>query len=128
MLVRARSILICQNGPSPQRRCSNGSKNRMIEPVGSPIHPAIFRGPVKLSTKTRGSLDSIMRSIVFRIFNAVVIALGCVAVAWLGFIDPVEQAFLNFAENGWLAIAGAGASVLASLLGVAAALWGYFLR
>src|SRR6266567_7372445 len=29
MSARARSILICRNGPSPQRRCLNGSKNRM---------------------------------------------------------------------------------------------------
>jgi hypothetical protein len=69
-----------------------------------------------------------MRSVMFRICNAVVIALGCVVVAWLGFIGPVQQAFLDFAENGWLAIAGPGATVSASLLGVAAAVWGYFLR
>src|SRR5258708_20163147 len=30
--VRARSILICRNGRSPQRRCLNGLKNRM-QPV-----------------------------------------------------------------------------------------------
>src|SRR5229473_8473414 len=45
MLARARSILICQNGPSPQRSYSNGSKNRVIEPAGSPLlvrmHPNV---------------------------------------------------------------------------------------
>jgi hypothetical protein len=39
MSVRARSILICRNGPSPQRRYLIGSKNRIkpiwLEPAGS---------------------------------------------------------------------------------------------
>jgi hypothetical protein len=39
MSVRARSILICRNGPSPQRRYLTGSKNRIkpiwLEPAGS---------------------------------------------------------------------------------------------
>jgi hypothetical protein len=40
MSVRARSILICRNGRSPQRRCLNGSMNRTKtiwpEQAGSP--------------------------------------------------------------------------------------------
>ncbi len=40
MSPRARSILICRKGRSPQRRCSNGSKSRM-KPVW--LEPAYHR-------------------------------------------------------------------------------------
>jgi hypothetical protein len=48
MLVRARSILFCRKGRSPQRRCLNGSKNRVIEPTGWLSRQSTEIGPSQL--------------------------------------------------------------------------------
>ncbi len=64
MSVRARSILICRKGRSPQRRCLNGSKNRMkpiwFEPASSPflvrMHPKVRRDLARF-----GELDHVHR-------------------------------------------------------------------
>ncbi len=50
-------------------------------------------------------------------------ALACTVVAWLSFIDPIWQARLEFAEDGWLPVAAIALSVCASLTGAACAVY-----
>ena len=44
-------------------------------------------------------------------------------VAWLSFVDPIWDAYLEIAEGGWLPVAGIAITVSASLIGVACAVY-----
>jgi hypothetical protein len=51
------------------------------------------------------------------------IALASAVVAWLSFVDPIWDAYLEIAEGGWLPVAGIAITVSASLIGVACAVY-----
>jgi hypothetical protein len=51
------------------------------------------------------------------------IALGCIVVAWLSFVDPIWQAYLDLAgDHGWTSVAATAVGVFASLVGAACAI------
>jgi hypothetical protein len=54
------------------------------------------------------------------------IALACAVVAWLSFVDPIWEAYLEIAEGEWLSVAGIAITVSASLIGVACAVFTAF--
>ena len=62
----------------------------------------------------------------FRTIKIFGFALACAVAAWLSFIDPIWQAYLEFAEKEFLAVAGIGVSVCASLIGAACAVYQAF--
>jgi hypothetical protein len=56
-------------------------------------------------------------------FKVVGIALAIAAIGWLSFVDPIWDAYLEFAEGEWLSVGGIATSVSASLIGVACAVY-----
>jgi hypothetical protein len=55
-------------------------------------------------------------------FHGISLTLAGVVIAWMGFIDPIRQAYFDF-DGGWLGIAGITISLSASALGVAGAVY-----
>jgi hypothetical protein len=54
------------------------------------------------------------------------IALAGAVVAWLSFVDPIWEAYLELAEGEWLSVAGIAVTVVTSLIGVACAVFTAF--
>jgi hypothetical protein len=59
-------------------------------------------------------------------FKIVGTTLACAVVAWLSFVDPIWEAYLQIAEGEWLSVAGISITVSASLTGVACAFYTLF--
>jgi hypothetical protein len=55
-----------------------------------------------------------------RIANVIMMTLAGALVAWLSFIDPIQQ-YLNLTDGGWLAIAGLSLILSAGVIGAAGA-------
>jgi hypothetical protein len=51
------------------------------------------------------------------------IAVASVLVAWLSFVDPIWDAYLEIEEGEWLSVASIAITVSASLIGVACAVY-----
>jgi hypothetical protein len=51
------------------------------------------------------------------------IAVASALVAWLSFVDPIWDAYLEVAEGEWLSVASIAITVSASLIGVACAIY-----
>jgi hypothetical protein len=58
-----------------------------------------------------------------RIANVIMMTLAVALVAWLNFIDPIQQ-YLNLTDGGWLAIAGLTLIFSAGVIGAAGAVHG----
>jgi hypothetical protein len=54
------------------------------------------------------------------------IAVASALVAWLSFVDPIWDAYLEVAEGEWLSVASIAITVSASLIGVACAIYTAF--
>ena len=51
------------------------------------------------------------------------IAVASTLVAWVSFVDPIRDAYLEVAEGEWLSVASIAITVSASLIGVACAVY-----
>jgi hypothetical protein len=51
------------------------------------------------------------------------IAVASTLVAWVSFVDPIWDAYLEVAEGEWLSVASIAITVSASLIGVACAVY-----
>ena len=51
------------------------------------------------------------------------IAVASALVAWLSFVDPIWDAYLEVEEGEWLSVASIAITVSASLIGVACAVY-----
>ena len=51
------------------------------------------------------------------------IAVASTLVAWVSFVDPIRDAYLEVAEGEWLSVASIAITVAASLIGVACAVY-----
>jgi hypothetical protein len=56
-----------------------------------------------------------------RLANIIAMSLAVAVAAWLSFVVPIQQANLDLADGGWLAIAGTTISLAASVVGAAGA-------
>jgi hypothetical protein len=83
-----------------------------------------LESPTRHHLNTEGGQALGMRlSSLFTTAETFGIALASAVVAWLSFVDPIWDAYLEIVEGEWLSVAGIAITVSASLIGVACAIY-----